>query len=52
MTDDGFCQCGCHHHEKKQEQDAVQVLIEGKALSLTKEQRDMILKWAAEEQDA
>ena len=52
VTDDGFCQCGCHHHEKKQEQDAVQVLIEGKALSLTKEQRDMILKWAAEEQDA
>lgn len=52
VTDDGFCQCGCHHHEKKQDQDAVQVLIEGKALSLTKEQRDMILKWAAEEQDA
>ena len=52
VTDDGFCQCGCHHHEKKQEQDAVQVLIEGKALSLTKEQRDMILKWATEEQDA
>ena len=52
VTDDGFCQCGCHHHEKKLEQDAVQVLIEGKALSLTKEQRDMILKWAAEEQDA
>ena len=52
VTDDGFCQCGCHHHEKKQEQDAVQVLIEGKSLSLTKEQRDLILKWAAEEQDA
>jgi molybdopterin-guanine dinucleotide biosynthesis protein B len=52
VTDDGFCQCGCHHHEKKQEQDAVQVLVEGKTLSLTKEQRDMILKWAAEEQDA
>ena len=52
LTDDGFCQCGCHHHEKKQEQDAVQVLIEGKSLSLTKEQRDLILKWAAEEQDA
>ena len=52
VTDDGFCQCGCHHHEKKQEQDAVQVLIEGKALSLSKEQRDMILKWATEEQDA
>ena len=52
VTDDGFCQCGCHHHEKKQEQDAVQVLIEGKALSLTKEQRDLILKWAVEEQDA
>ena len=52
VTDDGFCQCGCHHHEKKQEKDAVQVLVEGKELTLTKEQRDMILRWAAEEQDA
>ena len=52
VTDDGFCQCGCHHHEKKQEKDAVQVLIEGKELSLTKEQREMIMRWAAEEQDA
>lgn len=52
VTDDGFCQCGCHHHEKKQEKDAVQVLVEGKELSLTKEQREMIMRWAAEEQDA
>jgi len=52
VTDDGFCQCGCHHHEKKQEKDTVQVLIEGKELSLTKEQRETLLRWAAEEQDA
>ena len=52
VTDDGFCQCGCHHHEKKQEKDAVQVLVEGKELSLTKEQREMIMRWASEEQDA
>lgn len=52
VTDDGFCQCGCHHHEKKQEKDAVQVLVDGKELSLTKEQREMIMRWAAEEQDA
>lgn len=52
VTDDGFCQCGCHHHEKKQEKDAVQVLIDGKELKLTKEQREMLLAWAAEANDA
>ena len=52
VTDDGFCQCGCHHHEKKQEKDAVQVLIGGKELTLTKEQREMLLSWAAEANDA
>lgn len=52
VTDDGFCQCGCHHQEKKQEQGAVQVLVDGKELKLTKEQREMLLAWAAEADDA
>ena len=51
VTDDGFCQCGCHHHEKKQAQEAVQVLIGGKALSLTDEQRATLLAWAQEAGD-
>jgi len=51
VTDDGFCQCGCHHHEKKQEKEAVQVLFEGKELKLTAEQRAMVLSWAQEASD-
>ena len=46
VTDDGFCQCGCHHHQKKQ--DEVQVTVGGKALALTDEQRALLLSWAAE----
>ncbi|MBQ7886480.1 MAG: molybdopterin-guanine dinucleotide biosynthesis protein MobB [Clostridia bacterium] len=52
VTDDGFCQCGCHHHEKKQEKEALQVLFEGKELKLTAEQRAMVLSWAQEAADA
>lgn len=51
VTDDGFCQCGCHHHEKKQEKESVQVLFEGKELKLTAEQRAMVLSWAQEAAD-
>ena len=51
VTDDGFCQCGCHHHEKKQEKETVQVLFEGKELKLTAEQRAMVLSWAQEAAD-
>ena len=51
VTDDGFCQCGCHHHEKKQEKESVQVLFEGKELNLTAEQRAMVLSWAQEAAD-
>lgn len=51
VTDDGFCQCGCHHHEKKQEKESVQVLFEGKELKLTAEQRAMVLSWAQEVAD-
>lgn len=52
VTDDGFCQCGCHHHKKKQENEALQVLVDGKELKLTAEQRDMVLAWAQEAADA
>jgi len=52
VSDDGFCQCGCHHHEKKQEKEALQVVVEGKELKLTAEQRDMVLAWAQEAADA
>lgn len=48
VTDAGFCQCGCHHHEKKQEKEALEVLFEGKAVKLTAEQRATILAWAKE----
>ena len=51
VTDDGFCQCGCHHHEKKQEKETLQVLFEGKELRLTAEQRATILAWAQEAKD-
>ena len=52
VTDDGFCQCGCHHHEKKQEKETLQVLFEGKEVKLTAEQRAMVLSWAQEAADA
>lgn len=52
VTDDGFCQCGCHHHEKKQEKEALQVLFEGKEIKLTAEQRATLLSWAQEAANA
>lgn len=52
VTDDGFCQCGCHHHEKKQEKEALQVLFEGKEIKLTAEQYATVLSWAQEADDA
>jgi len=52
VTDDGFCQCGCHHHEKKQEKETLQILFEGKEIQLTAEQRAMVLSWAQEAADA
>lgn len=48
VTDDGFCQCGCHHQQKKQEAEDVQVTIGGKALALTAQQRATLLAWAKE----
>lgn len=52
VTDDGFCQCGCHHHEKKQEKEALQVLFEGKEVKLTSEQLATLTAWAKEARDA
>ena len=49
VSGDDFCQCGCHHHQKKQEGDRVQVTVDGKALTLTAEQRELLLSWAKEQ---
>ena len=46
VTDDGFCQCGCHLHEKKAE--GVSVTVGGKALALSAEQKALVLEWARE----
>ena len=45
VTDDGFCQCGCHHHLKKQENAGVQVTVDGETLTLTREQQALIRSW-------
>jgi len=52
VTGDDFCQCGCHHHQKKQENERVQVTIDGEALRLTDEQRALLLSWAKEQRHA
>lgn len=52
VTGDDFCQCGCHHHQKQQEGDRVQVTIDGEALRLTNEQRELLLSWAKEQKNA
>ncbi|MBQ2834280.1 MAG: molybdopterin-guanine dinucleotide biosynthesis protein MobB [Clostridia bacterium] len=52
VTDDGFCQCGCHHHEKKQEKEALQILFEGSEITLTAAQRETLLGWIKEARDA
>lgn len=46
VTDDGFCQCGCHHHQKQQS--ALSVRIGGEELPLSEEQRRTLLAWAKE----
>lgn len=45
VTDDGFCQCGCHHHLNKLADAGVQVTVDGEALTLTKEQQAMVRAW-------
>lgn len=46
VTDDGFCQCGCHHHQKRE--NAVSVSIGGRELKLTAQQEETLLAWAKE----
>ena len=41
-----------HHHQKKQENERVQVTIDGEALRLTDEQRALLLSWAKEQRHA
>lgn len=52
VTDDGFCQCGCHHHEKKQEKDTLQVFVGGDEITLNAGQRAAILALLKEAGDA
>lgn len=52
VSGDDFCQCGCHHNQKKQEGDRVQVTVDGKALTLTAQQRELLLSWAKEQSNA
>lgn len=48
VTDDGYCQCGCHHHQHKRED--IQVTVGGRTLPLTDGQRAQLRAWAAEAQ--
>ena len=48
VSDDGFCQCGCHVHTKKQAAEGVEVVVNGKAVKLSDEQRAMVMRWAQE----
>ena len=52
VTGDDFCQCGCHHHQKKQENERVSVTVDGKTLTLSEEQKELLLTWAKEQKDA
>ena len=44
VSDDGFCQCGCHHHEKKLAREGVTLTVDGEAVQLTDAQRKAILE--------
>ena len=47
VTGNGFCQCGCHKHEKLlQEKQGITLTIGGKAFPLTREQKELVLSWA------
>ena len=48
VTDDGFCQCGCHHNHHQQEQARVQAVVNGVPLALTDAQRETLRRWARE----
>lgn len=52
VTDDSFCQCGCHHTEKQQAKSALQVFVDGDEVALTDAQRDTLLAWVKENSHA
>lgn len=52
VSGDDFCQCGCHHNQKKQEGERITVTVDGKTLKLSEEQKELLLAWAKEQQDA
>lgn len=50
VSDDGFCQCGCHHSEHRMAAEAadggrVAVIVDGRPVSLTEEMRKTVLSW-------
>lgn len=47
VSDDGYCQCGCHKHQKKACQTGVTVTIDGETMTLTREQEALIRSWAS-----
>ncbi|MDO4483296.1 MAG: molybdopterin-guanine dinucleotide biosynthesis protein B [Clostridia bacterium] len=48
VTDDGFCQCGCHKNERKCADEQTSVTVDGVKLQLTAEQLATLRQWAAE----
>lgn len=48
VTDEEFCQCGCHKNEKQQQAGRVQITVDGKALPLSEQQLAQVLEWAKE----
>lgn len=47
VTDDGFCQCGCHHAQQKQQESLLR--YGGKALRMTPEREALLRQWATED---
>jgi len=48
VSDDGFCQCGCHHTQKQQTTQGVEVTVDGEKLTLTPAQAAQIRAWKEE----
>lgn len=50
VTDDGFCQCGCHHHQKSQAAKNSQAMVDGRQVKLTPQRLAMLREWAAQDE--
>lgn len=48
LTDDGFCQCGCHHAQKQQAE-TTSASCDGRALRMTPEREALLRRWAQED---